>query len=319
MKTYRMKFLTCIVSLFIFQAGQCCINEYRALLNGEIVMGDEGYGAPHGRFDIHDKEYLQNRLHYIDSMYKVTGSIQDYSDLGTMLVFDGQYIRAKKIFQEIEIKSPGLYNTAANLGTTYELLGQNDSAYFWIKKAMKINPESHQGSEWIHLKILEAKIKSKGDASYFQTHNILDLDFGTDEIPVNKNAIDLNTLCQQLYNQLNERITFIKPKDPIVAQLLVDFGNASAIATDATSALEIYESAKEYGYYSDLFEKRYAYFNSLQAKADTRNEAEKAARGFFNKNPIGTLLILVGIVIVVVAAVIFLFIRIRKKRIQAKK
>lgn len=266
--------------------------------------------APIGRFNANNKPFLLKKLHEADSIYKRTGKLDDYSDLGSMMVYTGQYLKAKQIFQEIEEKTPGLYQTAANLGTTYELLGQNDSALYWIKRAVEINPNSHRGSEWIHVKILEAKVKANGDEKYLWTHSILSLDFGDDKIPVNKTNLDLQNLRDNLYDQLNERMSFIKPKDPIVAQLLFDLGNVCALTRDATSGLQVYQSAKEYGYISDLFDKRISYFEKLQFKADFRNNTE----GWAKDNPIYALTI-VGIIFVGgLIGIILLFRRIKRRR-----
>ena len=309
-----IKCLTTVLFMFIRQSGQSCINEYRALLSGEVVFTDARNASPIGRFNANNKPYLLKKLHEADSVYRLTGRLEDYSDLGSMLVYTGQFLKAKQIFQKIEQKAPGLYQTAANLGTTYELLGQNDSALYWIKRAVEISPNSHRGSEWIHVKILETKIKANGDEQYLWKHNILSLDFGEDKIPVNKNNIDLNDLRVQLYDQLNERMSFIKPKDPIVAQLLFDLGNASALTTDATSGFQIYRSSKEYGYTSDLFDKRLSYFEKLQSKADFRNNTEALAK----ENPLLALIIVGTIFIAALVGIILLIRRIKKRR-QAKR
>lgn len=305
-----IKLLTIFLFMFLGQTGQCCINEYRTLLSGDLVYTDAGNVAPIGRFNANNKPYLLEKLHEADSIYMLTGKLEDYSDLGSMLVYTGQYLKAKQIFQDIEQKTPGLYQTAANLGTVYELLGQNDSALYWIKKAVEINPNSHRGSEWIHIKILEAKIKANGDEKYLWKHSILSLDFGDDKIPVNKNNIDLESLRAHLYDQLNERMSFIKPKDPIVAQLLFDLGNVCALTRDATSGLQIYQSAKEYGYTSDLFDKRLSYFESLQLKADFRNNTE----GWAKDNPMFALIIVGTIFVGGLLGIIFLFRQIKKRR-----
>lgn len=261
--------------LFSGNAGHCCINEYRALLNGDLVYTDKHNASPIGRFNSNNKAFLLKKLHETDSIYKLTGKIEDYSDLGSMLVYNGLYWKAKQIFEEIEKKLPGLYATASNLGTIYELLGKNDSAFFWIKKAIEINPNSHNGSEWIHLKILELKVQRNDKKSHLITHSVLGLDFGDSKIPENKNNLDLNFLRRQLYDQLNERISFIKPKDPIMSQLLFDLGNITAIVADVKSALQIYKTAAEYGYSSKLFDQRLAYFSDLQLKADEANERKE--------------------------------------------
>jgi tetratricopeptide (TPR) repeat protein len=292
------------------QSGQCCINEYRALLSGEVIFTDAGNVSPIGRFNANNKPYLLKKLHVADSIYKLTGKLEDYSDLGSMLIYTGQYLKAKQIFQEIEQKTPGLYQTAANLGTAYELLGQNDSALYWIKRAVEINPNSHRGSEWIHVKILEAKVRANGDEKYLWTHSILSLDFGDDKIPINKNNLDLQNLRDHLYDQLNERISFIKPKDPIVAQLLFDLGNVCALTMDATSGLQVYQSAKEYGYASDLFDNRLSYFEKLQFKADFRNNTE----GWAKENPMFALIIFGTIFGLGLVGILFLFRRIKMRR-----
>lgn len=304
-----IKYLTIIIFLFIGQSGKSCINEHRVLLNGSLIYTDGENASPGGRFNKNDKAYLLEILNEADSIYTVTGKLEDYSDLGAMLVYNGQYLKAKKIFQEIERKSPGLYQTAANLGTTYELIGKNDSALYWIKRAIQINPDSHGGSEWIHVKILEAKIKANGNEELLWKYYILSLDFGDGEIPVNKNNIELNELQQHLYDQLNERMSFIDPKDPIVAQLLFDLGNVVALTRDVTSGLQIFQSAKDYGYSSDVFEKRITYFKKLQKKADFRNNAGD----WVTKNRSLTLTTVVIIFIIGILIVAGLFVMIRKR------
>jgi tetratricopeptide (TPR) repeat protein len=310
MRPSNFKYLFLILFLLGGQLGLCCINEYRTLLNGKLEFTAADNAAPFGRFSQENKAYLLQQLHKADSIYKATGKIEDYSDYGAMLVYNGQYLQAKALFIEIESKKPGLYATASNLGTTYELLGQNDSALFWISKAIKINPNSHEGSEWIHLKILEAKIKSNGDDKYFLTHNLLSLDFGDSEKPVNKKNIDLLQLRSQLYHQLNERMSFIKPQDQIVGQLLFDLGNVNAMTMDVKSGLQVYEVAKKYGFNSDLLTKRENHFKSLQRKADFKNNKEVWA----NKNPSTAFFILIALFISFVAGLIYLVKRIRKNK-----
>jgi len=312
MRPSNFKYLFLFVCLLGGQLGLCCINEYRTLLNGKVVFTDADNAAPFGRFNLENNKYLSEQLHKADSIYKATGKIEDYSDYGAMLVYNGQYLQAKSIFIEIESKTPGLYATASNLGTTYELLGQNDSALYWITKAIKINPNSHEGSEWIHLKILEAKIKSSGDNKYFLTHNLLSLDFGNTENPENKNNIDLLKLRDQLYHQLNERMSFVKPQDQIVGQLLFDLGNVNAMTIDVKSGLQVYQVAKQYGFTSDLLTKRERHFKTLQRKANFRNSTE----GWAKKNPSTALLILIVLLIAFVTGLIYFTKRFRKRKQQ---
>lgn len=299
-----IKFLTNVILLLCAQIGCCCINEYRTLLSGKVIYADVMDMVPPVRYGSDDKAYQLKQLHEADSIYRKTGKIEDYSDMGSMLVYAGQYLKAKQVFLDIERKSPGRYQTAANLGTTYELIGQNDSALYWIKRAVAINPESHSGSEWIHVKILEAKLKANGDEKYLWTHSILALDFGNNLVPVNNTGISLEDLRSHLYDQLHERMYFVKPKDPIVAQLLFDLGNVCAMSIDPKSGSEVFQAAKEYGYTSDLLYKRQAYFDELQSKADVKNHKEELMYD------------IIGIVIAIVLGVIALIVL--YKRIQKR-
>jgi tetratricopeptide (TPR) repeat protein len=306
-----MKFKTYIalvLFLLMGQSAQSCINEYRALLNGDVTFTDGFNAAPVARFDKSNKKYLLQQLDEAEKRYQKSRTIEDYSDYGSMLIYTGNYLKAKSIYLEIEKKSPGRYQTAANLGTTYELLGQNDSALYWIKKAVKIFPNSHNGSEWIHVKILEAKVKANGDENYLWTHSILSLDFGNEEIPKNKNKLNLIQLQNQLYFQLRERMSFIKPKDPVIAQLLFDLGNVTALTSDATSGLQVYRLAQEYGYSSELFTKRKEHFEDLQFWADFRNNTSQ----WMSDHKRLTVLIAVLVFIAGILVIRFLYKRIRK-------
>lgn len=261
-------YLTLVIICIVPLDSYSCINEYRAKLDGSIIMSDGGFEIYSPRFD---SLSLLKDLKQLDSDYKKTGRLEYFSDYGVILVRLGRFSEAKEVFLVIEKKNPNLYNTAANIGTVYELLGEVDSALIWIKKAVRINPESHSGSEWIHVKILESKKAATRYPDYYNTHNILNIDFGKARKPLLESTVKAKELQAQLYYQLRERISFVKPKDPIVAQLLFDLGNVTAIVNDVKSALSIYDLAKEYGYTSELFNKRTAYFEKLQRKADIKN------------------------------------------------
>ncbi len=66
---------------------------------------------------------------------------------------------------------PNDYSIIANLGTAYELTGNDEKALELIRKAVAINPNSHYNSEWIHVRILEEKVGKK------QYDKIIDLGF----------------------------------------------------------------------------------------------------------------------------------------------
>jgi tetratricopeptide (TPR) repeat protein len=189
----------------------------------EIYRDHKEYYVPKGhQFKIKDFAGL---ILDLEKGYKKTNDIDYLSDKGYVLIIQGKYQEALKLYLEIEKIKPNRYSTASNLGTLYELMGENEKAYSWIKKSIKINADSHEGSEWLHLKILEAKIqKLQNPTGEF----LISTNFGS---AINPKTLlsdeELIKLKDALYYQLNERISFIKPKDYIIAVLLFELGNIS--------------------------------------------------------------------------------------------
>lgn len=254
-----------VMAVFSETTSLACLNETRITLNGKKIDGDEITSlelVPWGKDLVKDRNLYIDELSELDSLWKTTRNIDYYSDYGVVLVYLGRYAEAKDVFQKIERMAPGRYSTAANLGTVYELLGDNTQALRWIKKAVAIDPTSHNNSEWLHVKILETKIK--GD-DFLTSTFLIGTTFGNDVKPVSSmKNVALTKLQEALYYQLNERLTFIKPKDKIVALLLFELGNIYALTTDVTISLRVYDIAKEYGYSSEVFDKRYGLFKRMQ-------------------------------------------------------
>ena len=158
----------------------------------------------------------------------------------------GEKQNAVKLLEKLYKKYPSEYNVLANLGTAYEVTGNNQKALELLRKAVAINPQSHHGSEWIHLKILEQKIAANPD--YKQ---IIDLGAG-DDFPqwmtgkrYNK-PMPPDSLMIQIAYQLNERIAFIPAPDPIVGQLILDFGDIVAMKHSRDTAKLFYDKAVMY-------------------------------------------------------------------------
>jgi tetratricopeptide (TPR) repeat protein len=272
----------------------CCLNEYRTLLGGEVVFTDAEHLVPSPRYN---KVELLEKLNHAYNAYKSSRNLTDYSDYGVALAFNGEFQKANAIFLEIEKKTPNLYETASNIGTTYELLGQIDSAIYWLNKAIKINPLSHNGSEWIHLKILEAKKATNGNQQMLSKMDILSLGLGENLLPENKENIDLDAVKKQIYSQLHERMSLIQPKDPVIARLLFDLGNVTAISDNLEETLLIYEKAREYGYTSETFNRRESHFKDLTFKANFRNNTELWAKKHFGKILlVSGILLIIGII-----------------------
>ena len=167
-------------------------------------------------------------------------------------MIQGHYDASIATLEALETKSPGNYSTASNLGTAYELKGDNRKALQWISEGIKRNPESHEGTEWLHELILQAKLKMEKEPDWLKNHHILDADetqiAASDyRLRASDRSLSLKEIQTALRHQLTERMLFVKPKDPIVADLLHTYAMVEAHATVMESAIELMTLSKEYG------------------------------------------------------------------------
>ena len=196
--------------------------------------------------------------------YKLAYSVQ--------LIQLGEYDKALKVLKEMtyDPSTRSWYSVAGNLGTLYELMGKNELAYEQIVRALKIKPEAHYGSEWIHRNILDVKRTPGKPAS---SQNLIETDFGDGIAPLTKlSQEDLDELSKHLRWQLHERMNFVHPQDSIVARLLFDLANIDLLLGRYDLALENYEWARKYGMEGELLEERIAYVPDAKQLAEQAKE-----------------------------------------------
>lgn len=299
-----------IYFLFLFltvtKISFACLNgETKELENGFIIYEDYEGSIPYGhRFYLHNADKLKSEL---DSLYKTTNKIEYLSDKGYVLIAEGKFKEALNLYLQIEKSHPNRYSTASNIGTIYELLGENEKALYWIKKSISINPSSHDESEWIHVKILEAKLKGR---EYYNSKFLLDVDFGTYSFPISTlSESKLYRLEHSLYYQLNERISFIKDKDEIIANLLFELGNIAMLRKEFHDAEQLFKMSKEYGNTNELVNIRLAYLDGF--KASKVNLFKKNNPIIYKYNYVKTTLLVLSILIFIV--MLLYIIRLRRK------
>lgn len=247
--------MTLVLIIVAMDATFACLNgESKALKSGLPIYEDQEGLVPYGHDFFNNQTELNAELKKLDSLYHATNDLDYLSDKGIVLILLGQYERAIELYLEIEKVEPNRYSTASNIGTAYELIGQNENALKWIIKSIEIDSSSHYNSEWIHARILEAKIKGE---QFQTTEFLLKTSFGSGDAPDSEMSKDeLKRLHLALYFQLNERMSFVKPNDKIVAQLLFDLGNIAFLRGYYAVALEDYRLAKKYGMGGELIEMR---------------------------------------------------------------
>lgn len=138
-----------------------------------------------------------------------TATVEETTDYAAALVFMRRAEAAIPVLVALEHDHPGRYATAANLGTAYELTGDLPNALKWISEGIARDASSHEGTEWLHVAILEAKLRLQQDASWLAARSVLDT------VP----ARPAEETVHAIEHQLSERLRFVTPADPVVCDL----------------------------------------------------------------------------------------------------
>jgi hypothetical protein len=309
--------------LLLSATAAACINIYGTDSHGHAVMFPKDHTSRIDRLrqTTIDKDYWREQVSILAKDHE-SGNFKRRSDYAAALIYLGRPNEAIAILEEVAPENPDEYIVAANLGTAYELSGDLEQALHWIRKGYELNPTSHWGSEWLHIKILEAKLELAADPDWLKTHSVLGLDFGNDAAPrlpeetiidVTGTTLAIEEIVSGVDYQLHERLKFVQSPDPIVGDLLFDLGNLVALAEVAEKAVPLYEFAEEYGVKDPaLTGRRVEHFRSLIAanvRSGTRDE--------FDPQPVIIALVIVATVFLAfVGLVIFGFVRWRKSRRQ---
>lgn len=306
-------FLVSWLLLFSYFYVEACGNSYYevTLLDGKTHESEYGVHSLiyplTQRFNIAKLNIEKRQAAFALKAYP--GDYKHLSDFALVLLKLGETDSALSILRKLYKNHPQEYNILANLGTAYELANKPDSALLILQKALQVNPDSHQGSEWIHLKILEAKI-AKWDDAYLHSHSIIGF-----KIKNLKNFYEyyhkqpqsfqdsIKRIKDQLYWQLDERTAFVEPSDKYVASLLLDLANLEAVTESVEYSLPIYELAMVYDPYDDL-EIRGAYGKLLPLRKKLVPRESGGAFNTFMNYLLGFSLLLVPIIFFVVILVI---------------
>ena len=200
------------------------------------------------------------------------------TDLGVLLVYQRQYALAVRHFLMIEQRYPGRYGTAANLGTALELSGHDAPALAWIRIGIQRNRDAHDGTEWLHARILEAKQAMARDPNYLAAHSITGLAFEPVKVPplpAMPRGNDGRVLApwqvnEALNYQLRERLQFVPPKDAVVANLMQDWATLNLAGGPIENADLQYDLAIRYGATrTPLMQERKAFIRQTLARVGT--------------------------------------------------
>ncbi|MCC6796563.1 MAG: hypothetical protein IT366_15690 [Candidatus Hydrogenedentes bacterium] len=168
------------------------------------------------------------------------------NDYAASLIYLGRYEEAIQILLALDKDSEDKsYAVASNLGTAYELSGNNGEALKWIEEGISRDAESHFGTEWLHKAILKAKIE-KRDAVFGLTDPF---DFGVPKpLAIDGVSYEPKEVLRAIVYQTAERAAFVKPKDPLIADLFATAGNIAANEMALEPAIAFFELASIYGH-----------------------------------------------------------------------
>ncbi len=228
--------------LFICFLGVCfqtsaCLNHYHSMnKEGKLVKIDE-HKMLRG-FNINFNVSLnEKKLKKIYKKIVNDKNYQDLSDYAVRLLNLGKTEEALTVFQVLQRNYPNEYQLSANLGTAYELMGELDSALKYIKNGIALNKNAHDGSEWVHVKILETKIKLLTDSTYLESNTVLSL---------TKEQYKSEKVLRQIEIQLRERFPFCGPPNRIMSDLIMDLGDCYAQIQSIEKAKALYTINKHY-------------------------------------------------------------------------
>jgi tetratricopeptide (TPR) repeat protein len=255
-RTKQALTVICSVAALLLALGApvlACINVYGTTLEGKTIETDR---HEHMENPLAVKARWREKLKEIEASIKPDSRFEIRNDYAAALIYTGNYKKAIEILEDIEKTNPGVYSTATNLGTAYELSGDNEKALEWIKKGIDRNPSSHDGSEWVHVKILEAKIQLTDDPQWLKKNSVLGFHFGSEikpqfPAPVQgypDKSYDSKQALYHVRRQLEERLQFVSAPDPIVADLFADLANAYALHHTLEMAVPLYDRALEFKY-----------------------------------------------------------------------
>lgn len=231
-------FFTLLVFSFLFSPLNLfgCLNYYHTLdQDGDFhEMTENGFVGFNKNFNY---KLIASKLPDLEAEFQNYHSPYLLSDYAVFLMKAGKIEESLALLVELNKNLPNEYQIAANLGTAYELNGELDSALFYINRGMELNPDAHEGSEWVHVKILEVKLKQIQDPNYLNNTSVLKL--------AAEQKADYKTR-RQLEIQIRERFPFTPGPDEIMASLMLDLGDCYAANLSIEYAKAFYTIAEIY-------------------------------------------------------------------------
>lgn len=232
-----MKAITCCFFLLLTFSSYACLNEHHVSTSGKTI--EQGFWLADSYFNTkHPVGKLQNHLHELrqDTSRDLQKVFENRNSIAVTLIKLGRLNEAEAFLDQLHKQQPADYSVLANLGTLYELQGQNAKALEFINKAIQVNPVSHMGSEWFHVRVLEFKLKNIGPADIATT----------DILQLGSIRRDVRVVATEINYQLQERMPFTPQPDLAMAKILDEYAGFLADKVSIRGAYLMYDIATVY-------------------------------------------------------------------------
>lgn len=252
----------------LFFDSHGCGNEYGHSLDGEMVHAR--YIHFPSRVMTFNKEAIQKRLQNLENdLSSDPGNFKTWSDIALNLMKLGDADSSVNILRPLVKKHPKEYNLLANLGTAYELTDQLDSALKYISLGFEKNPDSHRGTEWVHILILESKIKAKQRQDWMTSNEIITVEQLKEKEPAGRHASD--KVNRAIMYQLHTRAPFTPAPNKVMANILETLGDYNAKYGAYENAILAYAYALNYqsnNYIDRRIKKKIGDLNKLRSESE---------------------------------------------------
>jgi tetratricopeptide (TPR) repeat protein len=252
----KKSILILILLLINITESNACLNYYYSVDNkGHLHSADDLQRAFNTNFNL---KLIESKLKKLERQLIKENDFKLLSDYSVLLLKAGKTKESLDILHELSKHYPNEYQIAANLGTAYELNGDINKAIQFIKRGIELNPNSHDGSEWVHIKVLETKLQLELDSLYLSNNSVLNL---TEEDKQD------SLVRNQILIQVRERFPFSPGPNPIMASILIDLGDCYANTASIEFAKVLYTISKlYYGANEDLVDSKINEMVSLRNK-----------------------------------------------------
>ncbi|RYY54780.1 MAG: tetratricopeptide repeat protein [Chitinophagaceae bacterium] len=249
---------TCIVGLLMLASIQAsaCFNYY--------VVDENGNGHVHHehppRWGSSDFEAAKKELVYYEHeipLQEEKWKPMYLSNYSIALAKVGRYSEAQQILEQLRRALPDEYRIAANLAVVYELNGELDQALAMLDRALKLDPDSHHSSEWIHKQILQGAITLRDSGADLQSTKIL-------TFPADQESI--HSIPHHVVYQLQERVPLTTSPNQYFSKVLEEIADYYRVTISLEWAMELYSGALGYSADTTVNERLWSKLETAQAK-----------------------------------------------------